>query len=170
LSYEQYNLIDDDLTNNEEDCLLNEDELHAWLKKINSQLFEAVIILQKVVLIPQSDWETVIKVVEETTDKEDLKDSLYRLIGMLKAYQHDNTLNISIPEKYKSSCIKSKKIWSKNMTWPRYIFTNEDEKLLLPFIEDILGKNLCVLNNKLQDLLKMKMENFFVALAYTTCD
>ena len=56
------------------------------------------------------------------------------------------------------------------MTWPRYSFTNEDEKLLLPFIEDILGKNLCVLNNKLQDLLKMKMENFFVALAYTTYD
>ena len=167
LSYEQYNLIDD------EDCLLNEDELHAWLKKINSQLFEAVIILQKVVLIPQSDWETAIKVVEETSDKEDLKDSLYRLIGKLKAYQHDNTLNISIPEKYESSCIEScikSKIWNKNMMSSKYIFTDEDQKLLLPFIEDILGKNLCLLNNKLQDLLKMKMENFFVALAYTTCD
>ena len=148
---------------------MNEEELHAWLKKINSQLFEAVIVLQKVVLIPQSDWETAIKVVGETTDKEDLKDSLYRLIGKLKAYQHENTLNISITEKYESSCIKSK-TWSKNMTWPRYIFTNEDQKLLLPFIEDILGKNLCLLSNKLQDLLKMKMENFFVALAYTTYD
>ena len=173
LSYEQYNLIDDDLTKNEEDCLLNEDELHAWLKRINSQLFEAVIILQKVILIPQSDWETAIKVVEETSDKEDLKDSLYRLIGKLRAYQHDNTLNISIPEKYKSSCIEAcikSKMWNKNMMSFKYIFTNEDEKLLLPFIEDILGKNLCLLNNKLQDLLKMKMENFFVALAYTSYD
>ena len=173
LSYEQYNLIDDDLTKNEEDCLLNEDELHAWLKRINSQLFEAVITLQKVLLIPQSDWETAIKVVEETSDKEDLKDSLYRLIGKLRAYQHDNTLNISIPEKYKSSCIEAcikSKMWNKNMMSFKYIFTNEDEKLLLPFIEDILGKNLCLLNNKLQDLLKMKMENFFVALAYTTYD
>ena len=39
-----------------EKCLLNEEELHSWLSKISSQLLEAVISLQKVVLIPESDW------------------------------------------------------------------------------------------------------------------
>ena len=81
-----------------EKCLLNEEEVHAWLKDINSQFLEAIISLQKVILIPETDWVNAAKIVEENPGKEYLKDRLFKLIGKLQAYQHENTKNILIPE------------------------------------------------------------------------
>ena len=151
-----------------EDCLLNEDELHSWLKMISSKLLEAVISLQKVILIPESDWVKAIQFVADK-DKENLKETLFRLAGNLQAYQHENTENISIPQKYKTSSIKSSR-WEHYPCFNDYIFTEEDEKQLLTYIENILGKDLCLLSNELQDLLNIskEMENLFVALAYTS--
>ena len=153
-----------------EDCLLNEDEIHSWLKKINSKLLEAVVSLHKVVLIPESDWVKATQFVDDK-DKENVKETLFRLIGNLQAYQHENTENISIPEKFKSSCIESIR-WKHYPCFNDDIFTKEDERQLLNYIESILGKDLCLLNNELQGVLKItkEMENLYVALAYTSYD
>ena len=154
-----------------EKCLLNEEELHSWLSKISSQLLEAVISLQKVVLIPESDWILATEVIAERSGKEDLKDKLFRLIGKLQAYDHENTKNISVPDKYKSVCIASTR-WQHYPCFNNNIFTKEDEKMVIKFMEDILGNDLELFNTELQELLKMKeeMENICTALAYTTYD
>ena len=137
---------------------------------INSKLLKAVISLRHVVLISESDWDIAINAVKETSDT-DLEDKLFRLIGNLQAYQHENTENISIPEKFKSSCIESIR-WKHYPCFNDDIFTKEDERQLLNYIESILGKDLCLLNNELQGVLKItkEMENLYVALAYTSYD
>ena len=154
-----------------EKCLLDDQEVHAWLKNINSQFLEAVISLQKVILIPETDWINAVKIVEEDPSKEYLKDNLFRLIGKLQAYQHENTKNILIPDKYATSSIQSTR-WKHNPKNNFPIFTKEDEKQTVTIIEDILGEDLCILDNDLISLLKItkEMENLFVALIYTTYD
>lgn len=148
----------------ERKCVLNENELHAWLKKISSRLLESVISLQKVILIPEADWINAIKTVEESPEKEEIRDNLFRLIGKLKAYENDNTKNISIPKKYNSIPMTTTKWFNNNN------FTKDDEKQLTKLIEDILGDEVSLLNKELVDLLKIsdEMEDLFVALAYTT--
>ena len=150
-------------------CLLNEDQLHAWLKEINSQLFETVISFQTVVLITESNWLLAIKSVEETLEKKELKDKLFRLIGKLKAYENENTKKVTIPEEYKSICMESTR-WKHNYRcWNDNIFTKEDEKQIITLIEDILGRELCLFDMEVKELLKVteEMENLYVALAYT---
>ena len=70
-----YNLLEDDYSTIKngiytEKCLLDDQEVHAWLKNINAQFFEAIISLQKVILIPETDWVNAVKIVEENPSKE----------------------------------------------------------------------------------------------------
>ena len=164
-----YSVIQDGIY--ERKCLLNEKELHAWMNGINSKLLKAVIALRNVVLISESDWDIAINAVKETSDK-DLEDKLFRLIGKLQAYVNDNTHNTSVPEKYNSRCIEST-VWKGDYDcWANNIFTEEDEMKTLTFIEDILGNDLNLLNNELQDLLKIRedMEHLNVVLTYAKHD
>ena len=165
-----YSIIKDGIYENykykiyETKCLLNEKELHAWMNGINSKLLKAVISLRHVVLISESQWDLAINAVKETSHK-DLEDKLFRLIGKLQAYDNDNTKNISILEKYNSKYIEST-AWKQYNCFCKDIFTEEDEMKTLVFIEDILGHDLCLLDNELQDLLKIRedMENLNVVL------
>ena len=127
--------------------------------------------LQKVILIPETDQVNAAKIVEENPGKEYLKDRLFKLIGKLQAYQHENTKNILIPEQYSTSCIQSMR-WKHNPKNNYPIFTKEDEEKAVTIIEDILGEDLCILDNDMIALLKItkEMENLYVALIYTTYD
>ena len=96
------------------------------------------------------------------------------MIGKLQAYVNDNTKNISVPEKYISRCIEST-VWpwkDHYDCWNNDIFTKEDQLKTLTFIEDILGHDLCMLDNKMQDLLKIRedIENLNVVLTYAKHD
>ena len=156
----------------ERKCLLNEKELHAWMNGINSKLLKAVMTLRNVVLISESDWDIAINAVEEISDKENLKDKLFTLIGKLQAYDNDNTKNVLVPEKYKSRCIEST-VWKENYNcWANNIFIKEDQMKTLTFIEDILGNNLCLIDNEVQDLLKIRedMDNLNFVLGYAKHD
>ena len=74
-----------------------------------------------------------------------------------------------IPEKYSTSCIQSTR-WKHNPKNNYPIFTKEDEEKAVTIIEDILGEDLCILDNDMIALLKItkEMENLYVALIYTS--
>ena len=97
LIVKDYSIIQDGIY--EKKCVLNEEELHEWMNRINSKLLKAVISLRNVVLVSESNWKIAINAVKETSDQ-DLEDKLFRLIGKLQAHVNDNTKNISVPEKY----------------------------------------------------------------------
>ena len=149
----------------EEKCLLNEEEWYAWLKNVSSKALEAIMSLQLVILVPESDWIIATKTIEENPDHKVLKEKLFTLIGKLKAYDHENTRKLSIPEKY-NSVSKETTRWKHYPCFNNNIFTKEDENQLIHLIEDILGYEVSLLDKELQDLLKIteKMENLIVAL------
>ena len=152
----------------EEKCLLNEEEWYAWLKNVSSKALEAIMSLQLVILVPESDWIIATKTIEENPDHKVLKEKLFTLIGKLKAYDHENTRKLSIPEKY-NSVSKETTRWKHYPCFNNNILTKEDENQLIHLIEDILGYEVSLLDKELQDLLKIteKMENLIVALAYS---
>ena len=78
------------------------EKLHKWVKDVNANLLLSVITLQKVALVPRSTWLKA-QLEVENCKNEDLKAKFYKLIGKLQAYQHKNTKDVLVPEKYKSS-------------------------------------------------------------------
>ena len=161
--------------------LLNEEEEHAWVKEIKGQFLEAVIAFQIVILIPRSNWENAVKTVKEA-GKEELGNKLFKLIGNLQASNTgDQTMwdgkeharmgfEVAIPEKFRSICNQSESTrWEGNYNCQhREIFCQEDENLLIKYIENILGEHLHLIDEEVQELLKIKedMENLYVAMAF----
>ena len=161
--------------------LLNEEEEHAWVKEIKGQFLEAVIAFQIVILIPRSNWENAVKTVKEA-GKEELGNKLFKLIGNLQASNTGNQtmwdgkeharmgFEVAIPEKFRSICNQSESTrWEGNYNCQhREIFCQEDEKLLIKYIENILGEHLHLIDEEVQELLKIKedMENLYVAMAF----
>ena len=161
--------------------LLNEEEEHAWVKEIKGQFLEAVIAFQIVILIPRSNWENAVKTVKEA-GKEELGNKLFKLIGNLQASNTGNQtvwdgkeharmgFEVAIPEKFRSICNQSESTrWEGNYNCQQQeIFCQEDENLLIKYIENILGEHLHLIDEEVQELLKIKedMENLYVAMAF----
>ena len=161
--------------------LLNEEEEHAWVKEIKGQFLEAVIAFQIVILIPRSNWENAVKTVKEA-GKEELGNKLFKLIGNLQANNTGDQrmwdgkeharmgFEVAIPEKFRSICNQSESTrWEGNHNcWQHEIFCQEDENLLIKYIENILGEHLHLIDEEVQELLKIKedMENLYVAMAF----
>ena len=161
--------------------LLNEEEEHAWVKEIKGQFLEAVIAFQIVILIPRSNWENAVKTVKEA-GKEELGNKLFKLIGNLQANNTGDQrmwdgkeharmgFEVAIPEKFRSICNQSESTrWEGNHNcWQHQIFCQEDENLLIKYIENILGEHLHLIDEEVQELLKIKedMENLYVAMAF----
>ena len=161
--------------------LLNEEEEHAWVKEIKGQFLEAVIAFQIVILIPRSNWENAVKTVKEA-GREELGNKLFKLIGNLQANNTGDQrmwdgkeharmgFEVAIPEKFRSICNQSESTrWEGNYNcWQHEIFCQEDENLLIKYIENILGEHLHLIDEEVQELLKVKedMENLYVAMAF----
>ena len=161
--------------------LLNEEEEHAWVKEIKGQFLEAVIAFQIVILIPRSNWENAVKTVKEA-GREELGNKLFKLIGNLQANNTGDQrmwdgkeharmgFEVAIPEKFRSICNQSESTrWEGNHNcWQHQIFCQEDENLLIKYIENILGEHLHLIDEEVQELLKIKedMENLYVAMAF----
>ena len=99
-----------------------------------------------------------------------IDDKLLTLIGNLQANAFENTKDILIPKKFKSTCEQSE-----STKWKKYLpkhntFTKEDENLLIKYTENILGENMNLIDEEIQELLniKEKMESLYVALAFAS--
>ena len=153
----------------EEESFLNEEETHLWLKEINAELFEAVISLQSVVLIPKSDWLNAIKTVNEN-ENEILKVKLFTLIGKLQARSNENTMDILIPKKYEAICYQSEATRRPRhlCMLDTYILKEEVEVKVMGYIHQVLGDEFYSMDAEFLDLLQIKdkMESLCVALAF----
>ena len=136
------------------------DEVHAWLKDVDSQLLKSVIIFQKIVLVPKSIWISTDKKIKSNSEIHPMKDKFYTLIGKLQAYENRNTEDILIPDEYK--CNKADEIPWVPMSDP---FSEEDELRLCRQIKNILGDDIEDLFDLLNLYLK-DMNNLEIALKY----
>ena len=57
---------------------LDNEEVHNWLKEIDSAVLVTVIEFQKIALVPRSRWLAAVEEVNDDPDKEDLKGRLFR--------------------------------------------------------------------------------------------
>ena len=57
---------------------LYNEEVHNWLKEIDSAVLVTVIEFQKIALVPRSRWLAAVEEVNDDPDKEDLKGRLFR--------------------------------------------------------------------------------------------
>ena len=149
----------------------NEKERHHWLRNIKASLLEAVMTLQTVLLIQESQWLNAMKVVETNSDMKIFRERLFRLIGRLQAYKTENTQNLKIDEIYKTRPkIVDVEIWKIRQSHSSSDVTKKEEKVLLVAVEGLLKDDL--LDTRFQDLLGIteKMDNLFVALAFSSHD
>ena len=168
-----YSIIKDPESRYTLKSMLNEEESHAWVKKINVMLLESLISLQNVILIPSATWMNAVKAVEDSS-KEETENKLLMLIGNLQANRNENTKEIVISNQFKSTCKQSEATrWTQRgeyNKWGGYnrLFTKDDEILLIGYIENILGKGLNLIDEEIQELLGIKevMENLYVALGF----
>ena len=144
---------------------LDNEEVCNWMKDIDAGLLDTVITFQKIVLVPKSRWLSALDVVNEAPEKQDLKEKLLKLISNLQAYNNENTKDILVPEDFKSN-IKAEAIaW---YPMPE-TFTKEDEVLLDKVVATIIGEEEEILDEGLQNLLKISkdMDYLNVALTHT---
>ena len=151
----------------------NEKERHHWLRNIKASLLEAVMTLQTVLLIQESQWLNAMKAVETNSDMKIFRERLFRLIGRLQAYKTENTQNLKIDEIYKTRPkIVDEETWkaSWKQSHSSSDVTKKEEKVLLVEVEGLLKDDL--LDTRFQDLLGIteKMDNLFVALAFSSHD
>ena len=148
----------------------NEKERHHWLRNIKASLLEAVMTLQTVLLIPESQWLNAMKAVETNSDMKIFRERLFRLIGRLQAYKTENTQNLKIDEIYTTRPkIVDEETWKIKQSFSSEV-TKREEKVLLVEVEGLLKDDL--LDTRFQDLLGIteKMDNLFVALAFSSHD
>ena len=146
---------------------MDSDQLHAWLKDIESSLLVKVIAFQKIVLVPKSTWLEAIQAVDDCPDRKELKDKLFNLICNLQAYGNENTMNISVPTEY--LCQFNPCVMNSGLYPMAENFTKEDEVELEKAASNIIGKDEEILNDELEGLLKITkdMENVNQALLHT---
>jgi len=137
-----------------------QDELHEWLKDVDSKFLEMVIKFQKVVQVPKSRWIRVVEKIKCNSESHHLKEKLFTLIGNLKAYGNICTRDVPIPDEFKfqrSFCSRYKE-YPRNSSLPK-----EVESHLCILIEDILGEDI----EDLYDLLRLTdMKNLKIACSY----
>ena len=151
----KFHLVEGDFIEEEQD------ELHAWLKDVDSKLLEMVIKFQKISQVPKSRWRRIVEKVKYNSDFHNLKEKLFTLIGKLKAYNNINTIDIAIPDEFQGEQRFKRKfgvIPANNSSLPK-----EMELHLCRIIEDILGENI----EDLYDLLRLTdMKNIKIACSY----
>ena len=97
-----------------------------------------------------------------------MKDKLFKLIGKLQAGEDENTVGISIPERYHSN--KREIIeWDRRKAFEEDKLTRKDELMLIDLISDVLGDEEGLLCREFQELLGITedIENLFDAFPYT---
>lgn len=146
---------------------MDSDQLHAWLKDVESGLLLKVIAFQKIVLVPESTWLTAIQAVDDSPDKKEMKDRLFNLICNLQAYGNENTMKISVPMEY--LCQFNPNVMNSGYYPMPENFTDEDEIQLDKAISNIIGKEEEIINDELEGLLKITkdMETVNEALFHT---
>ena len=97
----------------------------------------------------------------DLTSTEETKSKLFTLIGNLQAIKNENTQDIQIPSNFKSTC----KLSNKETRRTHWIM---NEKLMIENIENIIGKDINLIDEEVQKLLEIKeeMENLYVAMAF----
>ena len=132
-------------------------ELHKWLKHIDSEFLKHVLEFQLILLLPKSSWLSAIERVTSESNLEDNKERLFKMIGKLQAYRHQETKEIDIPKEYRSGCkAADDKPWHEHLR-PKS-FSEEDERLLYRLITYIIDEeqfNDCMGSSKLDDLLNV---------------
>ena len=132
-------------------------ELHKWLKNIDSGFLSYVLEFQLILLLPKSSWLSAIERVTSESNLEDNKERLFKMIGKLQEYRHQETKEIDIPKEYRSGCkAADDKPWHEHLR-PKS-FTEEDERLLYRLITYIIDEepfNDCMGSSKLDDLLNV---------------
>ena len=110
-------------------------------------------------------------------------DIMYRVIGKLNSYNHKETKDITLPERYKSNCkatdecpMKYREMIPGSQGWQKerkkeisiYKLSKEEETTLISLIDDIIGNEEDFRNEYLGGLLKIHriMKNIQTALNY----
>ena len=147
----------------EGDFLDEHDEVHSWLKDVDSDMLEMIITFQKVALVPESRWKRVVEKIELNSDMQNLKDKLYRLIGRLKAYEYRNTNDITIPDEYKvERRVIKRRFAIAEVGLP---FSKENVLHLCTLIRYILGEDIADLFTALK-INEKDMKNLRIACTY----
>ena len=140
---------------------IRHEEILDWLKEINGRLLTTLIQLQQLALIPKSRWLAII----EKVKKQKNENFLLRIVGKLQAYENENTKEIKIPKRFKSSC-KTSNNPPKNC---KKKISKDDEEDFITLIADILIDQERWKDKELWDLLKITkpMKNLNLALTVT---
>ena len=137
-----------------------QDELHEWLKDVDSKLLEMVIKFQKVVQVPKSRWMRVVEKMKSNLEVHHLREKLFTLIGKLKAYGNICTRDVPIPEEFKCQRSSHNKF---DISFDYTSLPKEVELHLCRLIEDILGEDI----EDMYNLLRLTdMKNLEIACSY----
>ena len=157
----------------ESETEMDSDEVHEWLKFVNTNHLNVVITFQQVILIPKSRWLSIVEKVKNDSEA-DYKERLFKMIGKLNAYGYENTKEIHVPEEYKSrskisESVKKNITWYNSLGWSKGYLKKEDEDILEDLVLDIVGDKKLITDEKFQDFLRIRknMENLKYACAYT---
>ena len=128
------------------------DEVHDWLKFVNTNHLNVVITFQQVILIPKSKWLSLVEKVKNDSEA-DFRERLFKMIGKLNAYGYENTKEIHVPEKYKSrskisESVKKKITWYNSLGWSKGYLKKEDEDILENLVLDIVGDKKLIKDEK----------------------
>ena len=161
----QFELMEEEPRRIRELCLKDEEKFE-WLKDIETTLFEAVMSIQILVLIPNSQWLLAIEKVEQSPTTE-MRETLFKLIGKLQDHENENTKGIEIPDKYHDEfrgtldfhdAFKIEKL------------TRENELYLIDSVAEIVGDEEGLHCRELQELLDitLDMDMFYQTFGFTT--
>ena len=157
----------------ESETEMDSDEVHDWLKHVNTSHLKMVITFQQVILIPKLKWLSIIDKVKNES-KKDFQERIFKMIGRLQAYGNENTKEINIPEEYQSKIklsdtVKNKIVWYNSLGWSKGYLKKEDEDIFEDLVLDIIGDKKLITDDKFQDLLRIKknLENLKYACMYT---
>ena len=157
----------------ESETEMDNDEVHDWLKYVNTSHLKMVITFQQLILIPKSKWLSIIDKVKNES-KTDFQERIFKMIGRLQEYGNENTKKIDIPAEYKSKIklsdtVKKKIEWYNSLGWSKGYLKKEDEEIFEDLVLDIIGDKKLITDEKFQDLLRIKknLENLKYACMYT---
>ena len=162
-------VLEEEITYKDE-VIMTREESNAWLKEYGTDFLGAAMTIQMLVHIPKSKWLNAIESLDQNQGKEELRNKVFRLIGKLQAGENERTKGITIDEKYQSEKKISSQEWSHRNAANNHLITNEDEKILIEFVTDIIGDNEVTLSREMQELLGITEENdnLYNAFTYTT--
>ena len=164
----QFQLIEEDTPRMKELCFKDEDKFE-WLKEIETALFEAVMSIQILVLIPKSQWLLAIENVEhvEQIPVNKVREALFILIGKLQDLENENTKGIDIPDKYHDDLGGRAQHYHDAFKIEK--LTTFNELHLIGLVAKIVGDEEGLHCRELQELLDitLEMENLYRTIGFT---